>query len=123
MRGEPQRCSAVRAQRAEALSSPKSRAVTSGGYRCRRGLVDQSAGFQLLPELGRDLGLHGIVVLKNLLIAAGADHQGDGDVRRRRELKCRGAQVDSVAGGDRAQPLALLEMRRRDLVVLLSVVV
>jgi len=54
--------------------------MDSGRY--RRILLDQILSLELCPELGRDPGLRGGVICEDLLLAAGADDQGCGDVGR-----------------------------------------
>src|ERR1700733_6913432 len=93
----------------------------SGGY--WRILFDQILSLEFSPKLSRDLGLHGGVIRKNLLLAASAYNECRGDVRRRGELKRRSPQIDSVVACNLAKSFALFKKRRRNLVRLFSVVV
>src|SRR5258708_33120507 len=97
------------------------RRMDSGRY--RRILLDQILSLELCPELGRNPGLHGGVIRKNLLLAAGAYNQGSSDVRRCRELKRRRPEVDSMVTCNLAKPIALFKKCRRNLVRLLPIVV
>ena len=66
--------------------------------------------------------MHGAVVSDDLLLAGGADNQGRGDIRRCGELqRCR-PEIDAVPSRYLAQPFALFDDLRRDLLVFLAVI-
>src|SRR3979409_530106 len=86
----------------------------SGGN--RRILFDELALLQLRPELRGDPDLHGAIVSNDLLLAAGTDNQGRGDIRRCGKLQRRRPEIDAVAFRYLVQLFALFDDRLRDLV-------
>ena len=79
--------------------------------------------FKLGPEFGGDFALQRIVVLGDLLMASRPDDEGDRDIRRCRELQRSRAEIHAIARGHSSKLFALFDRGRRDLEILLAVVV
>jgi len=59
-------------------------------------LFNQILRFELGPELGRDFGLHGGVIRKDLLFTPATDNQGRGNIGCRRELQSGSPKINPI---------------------------
>src|SRR5438270_14058038 len=88
-----------------------------------RVLLDQILRFEIRPELGGDLRLHGSVIRKDLLFAFAAYHQGGGNIGCCRELQSGGSKVYSMIARHFPKLSPLLNTGWRNLVGLFSIVI
>src|SRR5436853_7376175 len=88
-----------------------------------RVLLDQILRFEIGPELGGDLRLHGSVIRKDLLFAFAAHYQGRGNIGCCRELQRGGSKVYSMIARHIPKLSPLFNKVCRDLVRLFSIVI
>ena len=88
-----------------------------------RVLLDQILRFEIRPELGGDLRLHGSVIRKDLLFAFAAHHQGRGNIGCCRELQSGGSKVYSMIGRHIQKLSPLFNKGCRNLIGLFSIVI
>src|SRR5882724_3135554 len=86
-------------------------------------LLDQILRFEVCPELGGDLRLHGSVIRKDLLFAFAAHDEGRGNVGCCRELQSGGWKVYSMIGRHIQKLSPLFNKGCRNLIGLFSIVI
>jgi hypothetical protein len=94
----PRNSHALQLQVGEDFSNILSAHARGRHLRHWRVLLDQILRFEIRPELGGDLRLHGSVIRKDLLFGSAAHHQGRGNIGCCRELQSGGSKVYSMIG-------------------------